>query len=88
MAVEPLRVDNLFCERDERVLFEGLSFSVSAGDVVRIEGQNGSGKTTLLRMLTGLSNHYEGTFTGVISCCLNAPMSIARICCILAIRRG
>ena len=60
MAVEALRVDNLYCERDERVLFDGLRFTVTAGDVVRIEGQNGSGKTTLLRMLSGLSNHYEG----------------------------
>ena len=52
MAPEQLRIAHLFCERDERVLFDNLNFTVSSGDVVRIEGQNGSGKTTLLRMLT------------------------------------
>lgn len=55
-----LNVEQLYCERDDRVLFENLAFSLSAGDVVQIEGQNGSGKTTLLRILAGLSRNYEG----------------------------
>lgn len=56
-----LKVEQLYCERDDRILFEDLGFSLSAGDVVQIEGQNGSGKTTLLRILAGLSRNYEGT---------------------------
>jgi heme exporter protein A len=55
-----LKVENLFCERDDRVLFDGLSFEVGSGEVVQIEGANGSGKTTLLRILSGLSRNYEG----------------------------
>ncbi|MBE0470943.1 MAG: cytochrome c biogenesis heme-transporting ATPase CcmA [Methyloprofundus sp.] len=55
-----LEVKNLFCERDERVLFSNLNFSISAGEVVQIEGQNGSGKTTLLRILCGLNEAYQG----------------------------
>lgn len=55
-----LHVENLFCERDERILFDNLNFSLNEGEVLQIEGQNGSGKTTLLRMLSGLSSHYEG----------------------------
>ena len=55
-----LTIQDLYCERDERVLFEGLSFTVNEGELVQIEGANGSGKTTLLRILSGLSNHYEG----------------------------
>ncbi|WP_246590102.1 cytochrome c biogenesis heme-transporting ATPase CcmA [Marinobacterium ramblicola] len=55
-----LQVENLFCERDDRVLFDGLGFSVDAGEIVQIEGANGSGKTTLLRILSGLSRNYEG----------------------------
>jgi len=57
---ELLRVESLFCERDERVLFEGLNFTVSQGEIIQIEGPNGSGKTTLLRILSGLSGAYEG----------------------------
>ncbi len=55
-----LEVNNLFCERDERVLFEDLKFSLSPGEIVQVEGPNGSGKTTLLRILSGLSQAYEG----------------------------
>lgn len=55
-----LEVKNLFCERDERILFGGLSFQVDKGEVLQIEGQNGSGKTTLLRILCGLTEAFEG----------------------------
>lgn len=55
-----LNVKNLSCERDDRVLFENLSFSISSGEVLQIEGQNGSGKTTLLRILSGLSDAFTG----------------------------
>jgi len=55
-----LEVKNLLCERDERMLFSNLSFSIKAGEVVQIEGQNGSGKTTLLRILCGLNESFEG----------------------------
>lgn len=55
-----LQVVDLFCERDERVLFENLSFQLTEGQLLQIEGSNGSGKTTLLRILSGLSEHFEG----------------------------
>ena len=60
MADPLLQVVDLFCERDDRVLFDNLNFSVFPGEVLQVEGQNGSGKTKLLRMLSGLSRHYEG----------------------------
>jgi heme exporter protein A len=60
MAKTLLQSVNLYCERDQRVLFENLDISVSAGEVLQVEGPNGSGKTTLLRILTGLSDAYEG----------------------------
>jgi molybdate transport system ATP-binding protein len=37
----------------EEVVFEGLDFTVSAGQHTLIEGPNGSGKSSLLEMLTG-----------------------------------
>ncbi len=55
-----LEIKNLFCERDDRVLFENLSFSLKSGEIIQVEGQNGSGKTTLLRILCGLNQNDEG----------------------------
>ncbi|EHO2910482.1 cytochrome c biogenesis heme-transporting ATPase CcmA [Salmonella enterica] len=50
-----LEARDLYCERDERTLFRGLSFTVEAGEWVQVTGGNGAGKTTLLRLLTGLA---------------------------------
>ncbi|MFG6077551.1 cytochrome c biogenesis heme-transporting ATPase CcmA [Erwinia sp. OPT-41] len=55
-----LQAHNLTCVRDERMLFSELSFTVSAGDIVQIEGANGAGKTSLLRILAGLSRAEQG----------------------------
>jgi heme exporter protein A len=55
-----LTVANLGCERDERVLFDQLSFAVTSGMLMQIQGANGSGKTTLLRILAGLNTEYTG----------------------------
>lgn len=56
-----LQVSDLACERDDRLLFEAVAFSVSAGQALQIAGGNGVGKTTLLRMLAGLYEDYQGT---------------------------
>jgi heme exporter protein A len=58
-----LQAHKLSCERDERILFSGLSFSLSDSELVQIEGPNGAGKTTLLRILAGLYSYYEGEVT-------------------------
>lgn len=55
-----LKAQDLYCERDDRILFSGLSFDVQSGDIVQLEGPNGSGKTTLLRVLSGLLTSYRG----------------------------
>jgi heme exporter protein A len=55
-----LQTSQLRCERNRRLLFDNLSFSVSPGEILRIEGSNGTGKTTLLRMLCGLYQEYTG----------------------------
>lgn len=55
-----LEIITLSCVRDERTLFQPLSFSVDAGDIVQIEGPNGAGKTSLLRLLAGLSRPEQG----------------------------
>ncbi|MDJ0807241.1 MAG: cytochrome c biogenesis heme-transporting ATPase CcmA [Gammaproteobacteria bacterium] len=44
----------LECIRDDRLLFDDLSFQVNAGEALVLEGRNGSGKTSLLRILCGI----------------------------------
>ncbi|MEZ5672118.1 MAG: cytochrome c biogenesis heme-transporting ATPase CcmA, partial [Thiotrichaceae bacterium] len=56
-----LTVEDLQCIRDDRVLFEGLNFTLQTGQILQIEGRNGSGKTSLLRILCGLTLPTEGT---------------------------
>ncbi len=48
-----LEISNLACTRGDHLLFSDLSFSLSAGELLQIEGANGSGKTSLLRTLCG-----------------------------------
>ena len=50
----------LTCIREERILFDRLSFDINPGDIVQIEGPNGAGKTSLIRILAGLSRPYSG----------------------------
>lgn len=55
-----LAANDLFCERDDRILFQQLNFELLEGQVLQIKGSNGSGKTTLLRILCGINDNYEG----------------------------
>ncbi|MDE2118893.1 MAG: cytochrome c biogenesis heme-transporting ATPase CcmA [Betaproteobacteria bacterium] len=48
-----LEIINLACTRGDHQLFSGLSFSLSAGELLQVQGENGKGKTSLLRMLCG-----------------------------------
>lgn len=58
-----LIVDSVTCIKQERCLFEGLSFQLNAGEILQLEGQNGAGKTSLLRILAGFSYPEEGTIS-------------------------
>jgi len=55
-----LSATSLTCIREERLLFDQLNIEINAGDIVQVEGPNGSGKTSLLRILSGLSQPFEG----------------------------
>jgi len=55
-----LDIQGLSFARDHRDLARDLAFSLSPGDILRVEGPNGSGKTTLLRILAGLFTDYHG----------------------------
>lgn len=49
-----LAADDLAVIRGERIVFSGLSFSISEGEALVLTGPNGSGKTTLIRVIAGL----------------------------------
>ncbi|MCW9023137.1 MAG: cytochrome c biogenesis heme-transporting ATPase CcmA [Gammaproteobacteria bacterium] len=59
-AKQILEVQSLSCTREDRDLFSGLSFTLTPGHALQIEGPNGSGKTTILRLLCGLRLPDEG----------------------------
>lgn len=73
MSEPLLQAVNLQCERDKRILFRELSFSILPGTLTRVEGPNGSGKTTLLRILAGLND----AWTGELKWC-GAPLASQR----------
>ncbi len=54
-------IDGLTYGYDERTLFDGLSFAVTAGMRVGVVGPNGSGKTTLLKLVAGQLAPLGGT---------------------------
>lgn len=55
-----LQAVGLACERDSRLLFEGLDLRLRPGEMLRVGGPNGSGKTSLLRLLAGLMTPTDG----------------------------
>lgn len=55
-----LIIENLACQRGDKVLFHHLNLQIQAGDFVQIEGHNGIGKTSLLRIVAGLAIPLEG----------------------------
>lgn len=55
-----LSVENLSKNYGIKVLFEGLSFSISKGDKTALIAENGTGKSTLLKILAGKETPDEG----------------------------
>jgi heme exporter protein A len=58
--IAALRVDNLAIVRGDRLLFEGLSFGLQAGQAMSLTGKNGAGKTSLLRAIAGFLRPQAG----------------------------
>jgi heme exporter protein A len=61
MEATLLQARELACWRSERLVFAGLSFTVSPGEALLLTGANGAGKSSLLRLLAGLIPAAEGS---------------------------
>lgn len=57
-----LKVNNLICRREGRLIIDDLTFSIESGQIVLLRGPNGVGKSTLLRALAGLLR-YDGSIS-------------------------
>ncbi len=55
---------NVTCARGGRILFEGLSFALGAGDAALVTGPNGVGKSSLIRVAAGLLKPAAGEIDG------------------------
>lgn len=49
-----LQIYNLSCKRKKQMIFQNISLSARAGDIIGITGKNGSGKSTFCNCLCGL----------------------------------
>ena len=58
-----LVASNIAVIRGEDLIFQDVSFTVSAGEALMIRGANGSGKSTLLRAVAGLLPLEAGSFS-------------------------
>jgi cobalt/nickel transport system ATP-binding protein len=69
-AVTPLMaLEGASVRRAGRLVLEGASFSLAAGERVAVVGPNGAGKSTLLRTLVGLEVPVAGTLMAFGAAC-------------------
>ena len=55
-----LQICNLSCKRKKQMIFQNISLSARAGDIIGITGKNGAGKSTFCNCLCGLLKPKDG----------------------------
>ena len=75
-----LEAENLAAWRGERLVFEGVAFTVAPGAALLLTGPNGSGKSTLLRLLAGLVRPAAGRLLyGGVDCLVELTEHAGRV---------
>lgn len=63
MTTDILVVDDLTVRRGSRIILDGFSMTVRAGEIVGVVGKNGCGKSTLLTCVAGVLAPRDGRVT-------------------------
>jgi putative ABC transport system ATP-binding protein len=58
-----IEIDNIYLKINERILFDGFSFSAASGEIVCLRAPSGRGKTTLFRMMMGFTRPDSGAIS-------------------------
>ncbi len=69
-----LSAQGISCQKQDRILFEDISFTVASGELIHLQGTNGAGKTSLIRILVGLSTPDTGSVSLTNSSLDNYPL--------------
>lgn len=56
-----INLKDISYKKDEKILFENVSFDLGHKEKIAIIGKNGVGKSTLLKIIAGLKNQNSGT---------------------------
>ncbi len=73
-----IEVKNLTKRYGERLALDGISFSVSKGEILGFLGQNGAGKTTAMKILTCFMSATSGTASVAGFDVFENPMEVKR----------
>ena len=55
-----LQICNLSCKRKKQMIFQNISLSARAGDIIGITGKNGAGKSTFSKLVCGFETPDSG----------------------------
>ena len=69
-----IEVDELTKSYDDRVVVDGVSFSVEEGEIFAILGPNGAGKTTTVESIAGLRTPEAGPHLGPVTRRVDRPL--------------
>ena len=74
-----IRLDRATVERSGRIVVDGISLAVSAGQSLAVVGRSGAGKTSLLAALAGALPLHAGQITIDGHCVRREPAAVARL---------